>query len=52
MILVPGAMDAGLTIYRAGLRAADSVIAWPFAVAANRAMTRRGKDDAAANARH
>lgn len=53
MILVPGAMEAGLTDFRFWAPLLGGfVIAWPFAFAVNRAMIRRGKGHAAAHAYH
>lgn len=53
MILVPGAMEAGLTDLRFWLPLMGGfVIAWPFAFAVNRAMIRRGKGHAAVHAYH
>ena len=53
MILVPGAMEAGLTDLRFWAPLLGGfVIAWPFAFAVNRTMIRRGKGHAAAHAHH
>ena len=53
MILVPGAMEAGLTDLRFWAPLLGGfVLAWPFAFAVNRAMIRRGKGHAAAHAHH
>ncbi len=53
MILVPGAMEAGLGDARFWLPLLGGfVVAWPFAFAVNRAMIRRGKGHAAAHAHH
>ena len=53
MILVPGAMEAGLTDLRFWAPLLGGfVIAWPFAFLVNRAMIRRGKGHAAAHAYH
>jgi hypothetical protein len=53
MILVPGAMEAGLTDLRFWAPLLGGfVLAWPFAFAVNRAMIRRGKGHAAAHALH
>lgn len=53
MILVPGAMEAGLTDFRFWAPLLGGfVIAWPFAFAVNRAMIRRGKGHAAVHAYH
>jgi hypothetical protein len=53
MLLVPGAMEAGLTDLRFWAPLLGGfVIAWPFAFAVNRAMIRRGKGHAAVHAYH
>jgi hypothetical protein len=53
MILVPGAMEAGLTEARFWLPLLGGfVIAWPFAFAVNRTMIRRGKGHAVVHAYH
>lgn len=53
MILVPGAMEAGLTDFRFWAPLLGGfVIAWPFAFAVNRAMIRRGRGHAAVHAYH
>ena len=53
MILVPGAMEAGLTDFRFWAPLLGGfVIAWPFAFAVNRAMIRRGRGHAVAHAHH
>jgi hypothetical protein len=53
MILVPGAIEAGLTDLRFwGPLLGGFVIAWPFAFAVNRVMIRRGKGHAAVHAYH
>ena len=53
MILVPGAMEAGLGDLRFWLPLLGGfVIAWPFAFMINRAMIRRGKGHAAVHAYH
>ncbi|MBW3592731.1 MAG: DUF4396 domain-containing protein [Actinobacteria bacterium] len=53
MILVPGAMDAGLTDARFWLPLLGGfVVAWPFAFAVNRAMIRRGKGHAVVHEYH
>jgi hypothetical protein len=53
MLLVPGALEAGLTDLRFWLPLLGGfVIAWPFAFAVNRAMIRRGKGHAVAHAHH
>jgi hypothetical protein len=53
MLLVPGAMEAGLSdlLLWAPLLG-GFVIAWPFAFAANRAMIRRGKGHAVVHEHH
>jgi hypothetical protein len=53
MILVPGAMEAGLADFRFWAPLLGGfVVAWPFAFAVNRAMIRRGKGHAAVHAYH
>jgi hypothetical protein len=53
MILVPGAMEAGLTDARFWLPLLGGfVVAWPFAFAVNRTMIRRGKGHAAVHRYH
>ena len=53
MLLVPGAMEAGLTDLRFWIPLLGGfVIAWPFAFAVNRAMIRRGKGHAVAHEYH
>jgi hypothetical protein len=53
MIVVPGALEAGLTDVRFWAPLLGGfVIAWPFAFAVNRAMIRRGKGHAAVHAYH
>ena len=53
MVLVPGAMEAGLGDVRFWLPLLGGfVIAWPFAFAVNRAMIRRGKGHAVVHEYH
>ena len=53
MILVPGAMEAGLTDLVFWLPLLGGfAIAWPFAFAVNRAMIRRGKGHAVVHQHH
>jgi hypothetical protein len=53
MVLVPGAMEAGLTDARFWLPLLGGfLIAWPFAFAVNRAMIRRGKGHAVVHEYH
>ncbi len=53
MILVPGAMEAGLSEARFWLPLLGGfVIAWPFAFAVNRVMIRRGKAHAVVHEYH
>jgi hypothetical protein len=53
MVVVPGAMEAGLTDARFWLPLIGGfAIAWPFAFAANRAMIRRGKGHAVVHEYH
>jgi hypothetical protein len=53
MLLVPGAMEAGLTDLRFWIPLLGGfVIAWPFAFAVNRAMIRRGKGHAVVHEYH
>jgi hypothetical protein len=53
MLLVPGAMEAGLTELRFWLPLLGGfVIAWPFAFAVNRTMIRRGKGHAVVHEYH
>ena len=53
MVLVPGAMEAGLTDARFWLPLLGGfVVAWPFAFAVNRAMIRRGTGHAVVHEYH
>jgi hypothetical protein len=53
MLLVPGAMEAGLTDLRFWAPLLGGfVVAWPFAFAVNRALIRRGKGHALAHSHH
>jgi hypothetical protein len=53
MLLVPGAMEAGLMDFRFWLPLLGGfVIAWPFAFAVNRTMIRRGKGHAVVHEYH
>jgi Domain of unknown function (DUF4396) len=53
MLLVPGAMEAGLTDVRFWLPLLGGfVIAWPFAFAVNRTLIRRGKGHAVVHEYH
>ena len=53
MLLVPGAMEAGLSDLRFWLPLLGGfVIAWPFAFTVNRAMIRRGKGHAVVHDYH
>jgi hypothetical protein len=53
MVLVPGAMEAGLGDARFWLPLLGGfVVAWPFAFAVNRAMIRRGKGHAVVHEYH
>jgi hypothetical protein len=53
MLLVPGAMEAGLGDFRFWAPLLGGfVIAWPFAFAINRAMIRRGKGHAVVHQYH
>jgi hypothetical protein len=53
VIVVPGALDAGLTDARFWLPLIGGfLIAWPFAFAVNRSMIRRGKGHAVVHEYH
>lgn len=53
MLLVPGAMEAGLSDVRFWAPLLGGfVVAWPFAFAVNRALIQRGKGHALAHAHH
>ena len=53
MVLVPGALEAGLTDFLFWLPLLGGfAIAWPFAFAVNRAMIRRGKGHAVVHQHH
>ena len=53
MVVVPGAMEAGLADFRFWAPLLGGfVIAWPFAFAVNRAMIRRGKGHAVVHEYH
>jgi hypothetical protein len=53
MVLVPGAIDAGLTDARFWLPLLGGfVIAWPVAFVVNRALIRRGRGHAVAHRHH
>ena len=53
MLVVPGAIDAGLDDFRFWAPLLGGfVIAWPFAFAVNRAMIRRGKGHAVVHEHH
>jgi hypothetical protein len=53
MLLVPGAMEAGLTDFRFWVPLLGGfVIAWPFAFAVNRTMIRRGRGHAVVHEYH
>jgi hypothetical protein len=53
MLIVPGAMEAGLGDFRFWAPLLGGfVIAWPFAFAVNRAMIRRGKGHAVVHQHH
>ena len=53
MVLVPGALDAGLGDLRFWLPLLGGfVVAWPFAFAVNRALIRRGRGHALAHRHH
>jgi hypothetical protein len=53
MVLVPGAIDAGLGDARFWLPLLGGfIVAWPVAFAVNRALIRRGRGHAVAHGRH